>query len=71
MRKEKVMAGKNRVFYRKNSGIVSFPEDGWKYFPQGTIPGGGRKHGCTNLSPVPGEKLLVPRVILEVTFGGT
>jgi hypothetical protein len=71
MRKEEVMAGKNRVFYRKDPGIVRFPEDGWKYFPQATIPRGGGKHECTSLHPVPGVKLPVPRVIREVNVGGT
>jgi hypothetical protein len=69
MRKEEVMAGKNRVFYIKNPGTVRFPEDGWKYFPTGT--GGDREDGCTCLHPVPGVKLPLPRVIREVNFGGT
>ena len=70
MRKEEVMAGKNWVFYRKDPGIVRFPEDGWKYFPQATIHGGCGKHECTSLQPVHGVKLPVPRFIREANFGG-
>jgi hypothetical protein len=71
MRKEEVMAGTIREFYRSNPGKVPFPGDRWKGFPRVTTPGSGWNHEYKNLSSVPGEKLLVLLVNREVNRGGT